>query len=302
MSARLQRNGETILLTGATGYVGSVVAQKLLGAGYSVRGLTRSQDKAPILQSRGLKPIVGDIADPDLMARAAAGVSAIVHTAAPNAPVPGENMDQMIAGVARAARSLADLAAAGNTRLVITGGASIYGPTGGNIVDESTPFHAPSFAAPLADAETELAEAGRAHILRLGVVYGRDQSLPMRTLIENVRKRGATAIVDPAHRLSVVHVDDLANLYLAILEAETPPTIVNGVSAIAPWPEVMHAIGKAAGVSGKPDMITPEEAFALGGPAIYLPIDMAVSGKLARERLAWQPTAKSFTDDVAVKT
>ena len=41
MTPSLKRNGETVFLTGATGYVGSVVAEKLHAAGYMVRGLVR---------------------------------------------------------------------------------------------------------------------------------------------------------------------------------------------------------------------------------------------------------------------
>lgn len=36
----------TILLTGATGYIGSVIAERLIAAGYRVRGLVRSEKSA----------------------------------------------------------------------------------------------------------------------------------------------------------------------------------------------------------------------------------------------------------------
>ncbi len=298
MSGPLTRNGETVLLTGATGYVGSVVAEKLCKAGYVVRGLTRSERKAPILEAAGIEPIVGDVGDIDLMAEAAAGVNAIVHTAAPNAPVPGESMAQIIAGAARAVELAADLAATNNARLIVTSGVSLYGPTGGRVVDETAPLQTPPFAAPLAEAETTFAERGRAYVLRLGVVYGRDQSAPMRALIDGVRERGAPVMIDHANRLSVAHVDDLADLYTAILEADAPPTVVNGVTAILTWPRVMDAVATAAGISAEPETITAEEAGALGGPAIYMAMDMAVSGELARRTLGWLPKAPDFETDL----
>ncbi len=294
----LQRQGETVLLTGATGYVGAVVAEKLRAAGYAVRGLTRSPSKAAQLEAMGVAPVVGEVNDASLMASAAKGVSAIVHTATPGAPAPGESMEQMIADAMQATALLADLAATCNARLIVTSGASMYGPTEGQIVDETSPLRVPPFAAPLAQVETALTENGRAYVIRLGVVYGREQSGPMRALIKGIRERGAPAIVNPANRLAVVHVDDAADLYMAILEAETPPAVLNSVTSILPWPEVMGAIAKAAGLSGEPDMLSLEEAATLGGPAIYLPVDMAVSGERAKQQMGWQPKGPDFEADI----
>ena len=299
MSKPLKRRGETVLLTGATGYVGSVVAEKLRIAGYLVRGLTRSAGKAPALERKCVAPIVGDVKDAALMAEAAKGVSAIVHTASPNAPSPGESLEQIVADSVRAAELLADLAAANRVRLIVTSGASMYGPTHGRIVDEAAPLGVPPFATPLAECETVLAENGRACIIRLGVVYGGDQSAPVLDLIEKVRSRGAAAIVDASNRLSLVHVDDLADLYIALLEEESPPAVVNAVASIASWSEVMSAIATAADVTGELETIGPEEAASLGGPAIYMAIDMAVSGELARRRLGWQPTGPDLESDLA---
>lgn len=64
----------------------------------------------------------------------------------------------------------------------------------------------------------------------------------LRALIERVRERGTPIIVDPQNRLSLVHVEDLAHLYVGLLEAEAPPSTVNGVASILPWPEVIRAI------------------------------------------------------------
>ncbi len=298
MRAALTRRGETVLVTGATGYVGSVVAEKLQSVGYTVRGLTRSEGEMPRLEAGGIEPVFGDVRDAGTLGKAATGAKAIVHTASPNAPAPGQSMEQMIADAVRAADQLADIATGNDARFIVTSGVSIYGPTAGKIVDETAPLQTMPQVAPLGRLETELAEKGRACILRLGVVYGRDQSAPMRMLVEAIRTRNAPVIVDPTNRLSVVHVDDLADLYLALLEAEEPPRIVNGVTSILPWLAVMDGIAGAAGVSGEPEIITPEEAMTLGGPAIFMPIDMAVSGERARRRLGWQPKGPGFESDL----
>lgn len=91
---------------------------------------------------------------------------------------------------------------------------------------------------------------------------------------------------------------DLADLYRVLLETESPPGVVNGIASILPWPEVMGAVAQAASSSGDPETITPDEAAMLGGPAIYMPIDMAVSGELAKRRLGWQPQGPDFETDL----
>src|SRR5215813_15264812 len=56
-----QSQGEAMrfFVTGASGYIGGSVAQKLQDAGHEVLGLVRSEEKARLLKERGIKPIVG---------------------------------------------------------------------------------------------------------------------------------------------------------------------------------------------------------------------------------------------------
>ena len=73
---------DLLLVTGATGLVGSTLCVAARQAGYPVRGLVRSmEDTAPLAQA-GVELVVGDVTDAASMLRAARGVQAIVHTAA----------------------------------------------------------------------------------------------------------------------------------------------------------------------------------------------------------------------------
>ncbi len=46
-----------VLVTGATGYIGSVVAEKLLAAGHEVVGLARSPEAVGKLEAAGVRPL-----------------------------------------------------------------------------------------------------------------------------------------------------------------------------------------------------------------------------------------------------
>ena len=74
-----------ILITGATGFLGSHTAEALARAGHSLRVLVRSPEKAQrVLGARGLRyePAPGDMTDPAAVERALADCDAVVHAAA----------------------------------------------------------------------------------------------------------------------------------------------------------------------------------------------------------------------------
>ena len=74
---------ERVLITGATGMVGSLLARRALEAGYRVRGLVRSADKAAAeFPGLDVEFAEGDLAEPASVNPALADVDIVVHTAA----------------------------------------------------------------------------------------------------------------------------------------------------------------------------------------------------------------------------
>jgi nucleoside-diphosphate-sugar epimerase len=70
-----------VFLTGATGFIGSRVLHELLGAGYQVLGLTRSDTGERWLEKAGATAHRGTLEDIDSLARGAAQADAVIHTA-----------------------------------------------------------------------------------------------------------------------------------------------------------------------------------------------------------------------------
>jgi len=70
------------VITGATGLVGSHIAEQLRAAGEPVRALVRRGNDASFLQNWGVELAEGDLLDRDAVARAVAGADIVYHCAA----------------------------------------------------------------------------------------------------------------------------------------------------------------------------------------------------------------------------
>jgi len=125
-----------VLVTGASGFVGWHVARLLIERGYTVRALVRSHSKVTDLE---VETVVGDLCDPDSLARAAEGCSVVFHVAADYrlwAKDPGELYRSNVEGT----RHLLEAARnAGADRVVYTSTVGAIGIPPDGLGDENTP-------------------------------------------------------------------------------------------------------------------------------------------------------------------
>ena len=133
--------GDPVLVTGATGFVGSAVLRALTGRGASVRALARPSSVRTNLSGVACEVIEGDMTDPASMARAMAGMRFAFHVAADYrlwardpAAIRRANLD--------GARVVMEAAlAAGIERLVYTSSvATLRAGDAATVVDETSPL------------------------------------------------------------------------------------------------------------------------------------------------------------------
>ena len=116
----------TVLVTGATGFLGQHLVRELVAGGVSVRGLSRSEKGDAAVAALGAQPVRGHLGDADALHAAAAGTEAVFHTAADtNNWGPGDAA-QTETNVAGTARLLAAARAAGVSTFVHTSSVSAY--------------------------------------------------------------------------------------------------------------------------------------------------------------------------------
>lgn len=188
-----------IALTGATGFVGQAVLDKAAALGWTVRALTRRQQPA----REGLEWVHGDLADKDALTTLATGADAVLHVAGVvNAPDAAgfhkgnvQGSQEMVAAAKRA----------GCTRFVAVSSLSAREP-GLSLYGMSK-----------REGEQPVRTSGLAWtIVRPPAIYGpRDKEI---LELFKAAKWGFVPM-PPAGRASMIHVDDLASLLLALCQS-----------------------------------------------------------------------------------
>jgi nucleoside-diphosphate-sugar epimerase len=120
------------LVTGATGFIGTSLAQRLTAASIGVRALVRAGSDVAGLESRGIEIVRGDVQSPTDVERAMDGCELAFHLA-----VDRRSRASILAGAENVGRAAAK---AGARRIVFTSSAGVYRKVRHGLVDEDTPI------------------------------------------------------------------------------------------------------------------------------------------------------------------
>ncbi|WKX71346.1 NAD(P)-dependent oxidoreductase [Streptomyces sp. XD-27] len=219
-----------VLLTGATGFIGSAVARELLdhqaaGRHLSVRALARTLPQGAREQGAeggsGIAWTTGDLSDRASLRQAVEGVDVLIHLAS---RISGSEAQCEAVNVHGTAALVEEAVGAGVERIVQLSTAAVYGagPHRGVDVGEVVPAPvSPASRTRLAGEAPALAAGG--HVLRPGLVLGAGDRWVVPALSELVAR--VPARWDGGRgRVSVVYVEDLARLIAALAcAADAPP-------------------------------------------------------------------------------
>ena len=220
-----------LAITGVTGFVGSHLLDKALAAGHEINALTRREQSV----RDGLTWIAGDLHDRGALERLVSDADAVIHVAG---VISGENAATFEKGNVDGTLAMLAAATAGGVQRFV---------------------HVSSLAArepklSLYGASKERAEA-LVHgsgldwaIVRPPAVYGPGDKETLELF--RMAKLGVM-LMPPKGRVSVIHVDDLARLLLALAAPDAPSNILiepdDGKSGGWTHREFARALGKAVG-------------------------------------------------------
>lgn len=270
-----------ILVTGATGKVGSRLARRLADRGHHVRALVRDPGRADALRRRDVELVRGDLLDVASLAAAVLGVDAVVHCAA---FFRGATPEQAHAVNDVGTQHLASAARAASVqRFVFTSTGLVYGANGGRPAREDDPCSpVPGYPASKLAAERALfaVDGLDVRVLRLPFVYG-DGDPHVEEAVPMMRH------FPPTQRMSIAHHADVAQAVALVLDTASPShRIYNVADDEAPDLATLFASVGAP----PPDGSTAEAARAF---------EAVLDVRRLREDLGFRPEYPRLADAIA---
>jgi nucleoside-diphosphate-sugar epimerase len=236
------------LVTGATGFVGSHLAEALQAQGHAVTALVRSPAKAGLLERWGIRLVVGGLSDRSALARAVADQDVVIHAAG---LVAARNEAEFLAGNRDGTAGLVEAAldSGGRPRFLLISSLAAAGPSSPTrpLDGTETPRPVTQYGRSKLAAEEIVRCSGLPWtIIRPPIVYGpRDRELLK--LFRIARLGFAPVFGEGQQLLSAVFAPDLAQAVIAVAQA---PATTNSVY-YASHPEVrtdgelVQAVGRA---------------------------------------------------------
>ena len=295
---------QKLFITGASGFVGSVITELAIAEGYHVYGLSRSETSDTKLHSLGAKPVRGDLTSLDVLRSESARADVVIHLATAYKIGVGSYEDVMHIDLA-AIDAIADALAGSKKPLVITSGtlSAAADPTGAETNEGSPPEpHPINTRGKVERHSLELASRGiRVTGVRLApYTYGRGGSGVSMFMTMSARAGSVTCVNGGKNHTTTVHVDDAARLYLLAAQKGKAGELFNASgSTDTTAREIFDAIAAEIGVPVRD--ITYEEAQGQMGEtfAWFLKAENRASGAKAKKELGWQPKGAGILEEIS---
>jgi nucleoside-diphosphate-sugar epimerase len=293
LSDRLKGIGRTVLVTGASGFVGGRVAAVLAEAGWRVTGLDRAQPSAGSRAPGGTFAEFweADLLDDQALVALDAGRSfrAVVHLAG-LLPNRASRRDLFAVNAGGTSAVLEHLAHPG-CHFVFFSTGLVYGNQPGPFLDATEcqpvdPYPQSKLAAESVVRAWSHARRSPATVLRPSVIYGPGAPAGMLliSLLQALRKGEPFPMTEGEQRRDFLHVDDAARAVAALLE-RPPPGLATWNLASGEIHTVRQAAELAATVAGRPDLLRV-------GDLPYRPnetVDYRLDAGALRGALGWHP-------------
>lgn len=303
-----------IFLTGGTGYIGRVLARRLVQGGHEVRALVRATSKVEPLTELGIATFVGDVADRASLREGMSGADWVIHAAADlDFSAPPERMRTANLEGSENVSSLAYKLGVG--RFLSVSSIAYFGgsPPDGSPADETTPPQEPFpslYSATKHSGERaiqEWAKRGlRVNTVYPGFVYGPPGRGGSNGILRQLLKGRLPALVGTDRKMSWVFLEDVVDGILRVMEKAPPGRGYLFAGEVVTLGDFAHRVCRLGGV--RPPRSVPLKLAQVGlglvaplyrmrGRRLPFPPDQLTSlerhwafdDSRARTELGWQP-------------
>lgn len=283
--------GLHVLVTGATGFIGGHLTERLLTSGARVRALVRSPEKAAHLVARGVELTTGDLTQPETLGPACAGVQVVCHSAAWLGSPYSKTRAWAVNASGTAALAKAAHAARVD-RFVHLSSIAVYGPVREGVVTEDSPFWRglDLYGDSKIAAEEELGKVeGQGLptvILRPGIVYGPRSRGWTLWCIHRIRKGYPILVAGGKGFARPVFIDNLVDAIVLAMTYRRSGDAFTIIDDDVPWKDWL---GYYARMLGRPLRSVPQFAgTAIAATALAL-------ARISRTPPRLRPAAVGYT-------
>jgi len=249
------------LVTGASGFLGSHIAQRLAHRGHSVRALVRPSSDSSFLLALGADLVTGDVTHAASLSEAMRGVDAVLHAAAMVSDW-GPWRDFQRTTIQGTRNVLQAAAEAGVPRLLHVSTDGVYALSAfKDIVTEDSPlerrfgwldyYRRSKLAAENIAREYAAAGKLKVTIIRPGLVFGERDRAMFPGIVAFLKSGSSAYLGSGANRLPYVYAGDVADA--AILAATRDEGIGGTYNVVSDEPvtqqQVLDTIADAAGLA-----------------------------------------------------
>lgn len=292
-----------IFVIGATGYIGSHAARRLIAAGHRILGVARDERGLRKLSSMGAEPWLGTVADLDALRRAAGECDATIFAA----QLPGQDPEYAVV-----AALIEEYVGTGKSFIFTSGTGVLSQRTDGEWSEETfaedDPFVPSKYI--LVRRKTELlvrasAERGvRGMVVRPPMVWGAGYHGAVDRILHSIEKTGAACYVGRGLNLyTTVHVEDLADLYHLVVEQGVAGALYHAAGGELNYRTVAELVAAQKGVATR--SVTPSEAVDIWDKFTMLILLGACSrsrSPRSRQELGWRPQRHDMIDEILAGT
>ncbi len=290
-----------VLVTGASGHIGSAVVPELIGAGHQVIGLARSDASAAAVAAQGAEVQRGDLDDLDGLRKAASSAEGVIHLAYKHEAMFSGDFVGAVAADLSAVEAIGEALAGSGKPFVSVGGTLMLA----GVTDRPGTEQDTLESGPRVDAENAVVALGergvRSSTIRLSpLVHGpTDFHGFANVLIAIAREKGFAGYPgDGANRWPAVHTLDAARLCRLALEKAPAGTRLHGVAdeGVA-FREIAETIGRHLNLPAR-SVPAGEAADHFGFLGGFVTRDNPTSSARTRALLDWRPTHPGLIDDL----